>query len=171
LLLLLERSFLERLIAFDKKNDRYREFLEYAQKKINKILVQKIHYLFGVSITHMYGVFLRIHPNILQARENRDIYSFVLRQESPEYWIEKMREQSAIKVEFDFNHQKGRAEKPFVDGRIKFTLGNFSELYESVQTCVLKDSELSEFFELKKEVIKEANDLIEEIESLIREKR
>lgn len=171
LLLLLEKGFLDRLDAFDKKNDRYREFLEYAQKEINEILLQKVHDLFGVSIMHMYGVSLRIHPNMLQARKFRDIYSFILGQENPENWIEIMQKQSSFEMEFDFYTEKGRAEDPFLDGRITLNLRNFSELYESVQTCILKDRQLAEFFVLKEDVFREANDLIKKVKSFMRKEK
>lgn len=170
LFLMLEKTYSERLISFEDRYDRYRQFMEYTKEKIGEILIQRIHDQFKISVKHVYGIDLRIHPSMILARKIRNIYSFILSQECPVDWIERMREQSILEMEYDF-HINGIADKAFTDNSIEFTLENFSDLYETVQRHILKDEKLTEFFELKKEIFQEAHNLIVETESLIRKER
>lgn len=162
LFLLLDRDLLSHLRAFDEKYNRYQRFLEYAKEVINQLLIDEMMKCFGVSVKHMYDINLVVHPSYPFSRRFRNMYSFLLSRENPQYWIDEINEQSDFHMEYEIRPQSG-ADKSLLDRKVEFTLVSFKNIFESVQYQIGKNELLQEFLEMQDQVFQEARDIIEEI--------
>ncbi len=164
---LVPRDLLRRVEIFYTDYKRYQDTFGFIWEEIELLINEVACKEFNIPVNRMREIYFLVRPTNPEIRPpwrnmpQKDFYSLVFEEISPRDWFERVRKGLGYPVRLEVS-------SAYADPLLKdvISVENSFSLYESVRLRIGNNESLLEFFNLQRELLREAQELIDEIERL-----